>query len=77
MACFLLLGPVGCAAVPLAQMALSSAPAKIPCTSGPGCQTATAGFPMSDISGGINQSFHKLTGMAVETQPAGVDTANK
>jgi hypothetical protein len=55
--CGLALGLTACAAVPVAQMALSSSPAKTPCVSGSSCQTASAGIPAS-----LGKPFQTLFG---------------
>jgi len=58
-ACGVAIGLSACAAVPLAQMALSPAPVKMPCATGSSCQTAAAGLP-----DGLSKSFQNLFGVA-------------
>ena len=66
-ACILALGLSGCVAVPLVQMAVSQM-AKPPCVAGPGCQTSVSTSSFGDISRGVTDSFHKLTGGNADTQ---------
>ncbi len=72
--CGVALGLCGCvAAVPLAQMAVSSMTTSPPCTTGPGCQTAVAGLSFSDFSKRFDQSMRMLTGTPANDQKAEAD----
>jgi hypothetical protein len=79
LACPLLLGLSGCiAAAPLAQMAVSQkAPAKPPCVAGPNCPADMAAGSFGDMSRGITDSFHKLTGGTPDPQAAAVGAPAK
>ena len=65
--CALALGLSGCVAAPLAQMAVLQM-TKPSCTAGPGCSTNVAANSFGDMSKGVTDSFHKLTGGAPDTQ---------
>lgn len=71
-ACALALGLAGCVAAPLAQMAVTQMAPK-PCVSGAACQPAAAGS-FGDISRGVGDSFHKLTSLVSDSQPASPQT---
>jgi hypothetical protein len=63
--CTLAVALGGCVAVPLAQIAVSQmSSANSSC---PGCSTGALG----DISKGVSDSFHKLTGAAPDSAMAG------
>jgi hypothetical protein len=65
-ACALFLALSGCVAAPLAQMAvMQMAPAKPAC---PGCSADAATGAFGEMSKGISDSFHKLTGEALPDQ---------
>ncbi|MDR3530926.1 MAG: hypothetical protein P4L90_10285 [Rhodopila sp.] len=77
-ACALALGLSGCVAAPLAQIAVSQmAPPKPPCVAGPGCQTDVAGSSFGDISKGVTDSFHDLTGAISGNQKVAGDVPTK
>lgn len=79
LACGVLLGAGGCAAVPLAQMAATQlapshvtpgAVAQPPCADGPGCNTNIASNAFGSLSKGISSSFQSLTGTPTAAPPA-------
>lgn len=75
-ACALALGLSGCAAVPLAQMAVTQMAPK-PCLSASACQPGAAGGSLGDISSGVSASFHRLTTLVSDNQPAAPEVPAK
>jgi hypothetical protein len=67
--CTLAVALGGCVAVPLAQIAVSQmSSANPPC---PGCSGGAPTGALGDISKGVSDSFHKLTGAAPDSAMAG------
>jgi hypothetical protein len=60
----------GCVAVPLAQIAVTQMAPKPVCTDPTGCQPVAAGGSFGDLSRGFGDSFHRLTSLASDSQPA-------
>jgi hypothetical protein len=60
--CALGLSLSGCVAVPLVEMAISQAPSADRACSG--CATNPTASPLANLSKGVSDSFHKLTGAA-------------
>jgi hypothetical protein len=67
--CALALALSGCVAAPLAQMAVMQMAPKPPCTAPSDCQAATTNGSFADLSHGLSDSFHKLTGQTSDPQP--------
>lgn len=73
-ACAMAMALSGCVAAPLAQplaqMALSSAPAKPPCPTGAECQTGTTAVSHPQIPASFSNSLHNLMDLASGGQKA-------
>jgi hypothetical protein len=78
-ACALALVLSGCAAAPLAQMAVTQMAARPACQTAYACQPSAAAGSMGDVSKGFGDSFHKLTSLVSDSQevPAAASPAAK
>jgi hypothetical protein len=67
-ACALALALSGCAAAPLAEMAMTQMAAKPACPAGAACQPSAGAGSFGDISKSFSDSLHKFTSLVSESQ---------
>jgi hypothetical protein len=67
-ACALVMGLSGCAAVPLAQLAVTQMAPK-PCLPGSSGEPGAPAGAYGDLSKGVSDSFRKLTTLVSDSQP--------
>jgi hypothetical protein len=68
-ACVLALALSGCAAVPLAQMAIAQMAPSPVCIAASAYQPGPSAGPFGDMSMGFGDSIRKLTSLASDSQP--------
>jgi hypothetical protein len=68
-ACALALALSGCAAVPLAQMAVTQMAPQPACLTMSACQPGPAAGSFGDMSKGFGDSFRKLTSLVSDSLP--------
>jgi hypothetical protein len=67
-ACALALVLSGCAAAPLAQMAVAQMAAKPACPAGAACQPSAGAGSFGDVSKSFSDSLHKFSSLVSESQ---------